>query len=84
MERFLLYLDELDDWFFSCALISERLRQVAGRLFIVTSVLLLQASLVAVALREPAVGAAVAALLTVAALYRSATAPIQARVPAGA
>ena len=78
MERFLLYLDSLDDWFFAALMFGERLRRGTRRLGICLVVLGAQFLAVALTLQSPTLGAATAALLTVAALYRSATMPIAA------
>ena len=76
MERFLLYLDNLDDWVFGIALLAERLRVTFSRLGLAAMAIGAQLGLIALAIKVPAVGAAAAALLTVTTLYRSATAPI--------
>ena len=78
MECILLYLDDLEDWFYALALVGERLRRGLQRLFLVVVAGIAQVLMTLLTLREPAVGAAIAALLTVAIIYRSATAPIQA------
>ena len=82
MECFLLYLDDLDDWFFAVALVGERIRRGSRRLAMLALGAALQVSTVLLALRDPALGAAIAALLTVAVLYRSATASIGNTSPA--
>lgn len=75
MERFLLYLDDIDDMVFALAFVRERrggaMRTLAAALFMA----LLGAATVYVALHDPSLGAASLALLTVLLLYRSATAP---------
>ena len=77
MECILLYLDDLEDWFYALALVGERLRRGLRRLFLLVFAAIAQVLMTLLTLREPAVGAAIAALLTVAIIYRSATAPIQ-------
>lgn len=76
MECFLLYLDNLDDWVYAVALVGEKLRRLLRHLALVACAALAQVALILLAIRHPAIGAAVAALLAVAALYRSATAPV--------
>lgn len=80
MECFLLYLDNLDDWVYAVALAGEKLRRLLRHLALVACAALAQLALIFLAIRHPAIGAAVAALLAVAALYRSATAPVGPRV----
>ena len=82
MECFLLYLDDLDDWFFALALAGERIRRRTRRLGLLAVGAVVQVLAVILALRNPALGAALAALLTVAVLYRSATAPFGDSQPA--
>ena len=76
MERFLLYLDNLDDWVYGIALLAERLRVTVSRLGLAAVAIAAQLALIIMAIKFPVVGAAAAALLTVMMLYRSATAPI--------
>ena len=75
MERVLLYLDDIDDFVYACALIGERLLRLLLRLGWVATLLTLQCAFVLLAVELPALGAAAAALLTVLLLYRSATMP---------
>lgn len=75
MERFLLYLDDLDDLYGMVGLINERLRRFVYALF---KYLLLSAGVVAgvwLALLHPPIALATSLLLFVMLLYRSATAP---------
>jgi len=72
MERFIQYLDILEDAYYVVALLAERIR----RILIVLGAIGISAAMVALALSEPPIGFAVAALLTVTVLYRSATANI--------
>ncbi len=76
MERFLLYLDDLEDAWYAVALVSERIRRGIRAMGLMTFAAFVQVLAVLVALRDPALGAAVASLLTVTVLYRSATASI--------
>ena len=76
MERFLLYLDNLDDFVYGIALLAERLRATFSRLGLAAVAVAAQLALISLAVKLPAAGAAAAALLTVTTLYRSATAPI--------
>jgi hypothetical protein len=75
MERFLLYLDDIDDAVFALAFVRERrggpLRTLLAALFMA----MIGIATVYVALHDPALGAASLALLTVLLLYRSATLP---------
>ena len=76
MERFIQYLDILEDAYYVVALLAERIRRillVLGTIGITAAMVTLG---VALALNEPPIGFAVAALLTVTVLYRSATANI--------
>ncbi len=74
MERFIQYLDILEDAYFVVALLAERIR----RILLVLGAIAITATMatfgVVLALSQPAIGFAVAALLTVTVLYRSATA----------
>ena len=74
MERFIQYLDNLEDAYFVVALLAERIR----RILLVLGAIAITAAMatlgVVLALSEPPIGFAVAALLTVTVLYRSATA----------
>jgi len=74
MEVFLLYLDDIEDAIFAVALVAERIRRLLTILVFCGAAVLIQALAIQLALREPALGAGVAALLTVVVLYRSATA----------
>ena len=76
MERFLLYLDNLDDWVYGIALLAERLWVTFSRLGLAAVAIAVQLALITLAIKFPVAGAAAAALLTVTTLYRSATAPI--------
>ena len=76
MERFIQYLDILEDTYYVVALLAERIRHillVLGSIGITAAIITLG---VALALNEPPIGFAVTALLTVTVLYRSATANV--------
>jgi hypothetical protein len=76
MERFIQYLDILEDAYFVVALLAERIRRILLFLGAIGITAAMVALGVALALNEPPIGFAVAALLTVTVLYRSATANI--------
>jgi hypothetical protein len=76
MERFIQYLDILEDAYFVVALLAERIRRILLILGAIGITAAMVALGVALALNEPPIGFAVAALLTVTVLYRSATANI--------
>ena len=75
MERFLLYLDDLDDLYGVAGLMAERLRRLAWTFARIVVVLSVAASGVIAALREPPLGMAVVILLFVVLLYRAVTQP---------
>ena len=74
MEVFLLYLDDFEDAIFAVALVAERIRRLLVMFVFYGAAVLTQALAILLAMRDPALGAGVAALLTVFVLYRSATA----------
>lgn len=76
MERFLLYLDDLEDAIFALALVGERIRRTLRALALMIIAVTVQVVVILLTLRDPAMGAAVASVLTVVALYRSATASL--------
>ena len=65
MECFLLYLDDLEDWIYAVALVGERIRRGLKRLGLLAVAAVRTGRLIFLALRDPALGAAVAALLAV-------------------
>ena len=75
MERFVQYLDDLDDLFGAIGLLAERLRKLA----LLTALTIILASAaggsVLLALAEPPLALALAILLFVTLLYRSVTEP---------
>ena len=76
MERLIQYLDVLEDVFYAVALRAEQIRRIVLVLFAITITLVISGLGVILALSQPTAGLAVAALLTVMVLYRSATAHI--------
>ncbi|NOX69545.1 MAG: hypothetical protein GXP15_10190 [Gammaproteobacteria bacterium] len=74
MERLIQYLDILEDAWYVVALLAERIRRIALQLGIFAIMAVAIALGVTLALNVPPLGFAVAALLTVTVLYRSATA----------
>jgi len=75
MERFIQYLDILEDSVYVVALLAERIRRIGFILFVAAITLVVSALGAWLALTQPPAAIAVAALLTVTVLYRSATAP---------
>ena len=76
MERFIQYLDILEDSYYVVALLAERIRRILLVLGTIGTTAAMVTLGIALALSEPPIGFAVAALLTVTVLYRSATANI--------
>ena len=74
MERLIQYLDILEDGWYVVALLAERIRRIALQLCILAIMVIASSLGIMLALTAPPVGLAVAALLTVMVLYRSATA----------
>ncbi len=74
MERFLLYLDDLDDLCFALLFAGERRGRAMARMIAAVIIGLAGIATSLVAVREPPFGAAAIALLLVLLLYRSATA----------
>lgn len=83
MEKFLLYLDDLDDVFFALALLRERCWRSMRSLLGAATVGLIGFATSYVAFHEPTLGAASLALFTVLLLYRSATGPRPAFIQEG-
>jgi hypothetical protein len=75
LERFLLYLDDLDDLYGVAGLLAERLRRFAWNFARIFAVMSVTASGMLAALWEPPLGMAVAILLFVFLLYRVVTQP---------
>ena len=78
MECLLQYLDDLDDAWYALALLAERIRHGIRIISMITGSLAAVCLGALLALAQPALGAAAAALLTVAVLYRSCTAGLPA------
>ena len=75
MERFLQWLDDLDDLYGAARLLSERLRRLAWGIARLSIMLSVATCGVIAGLHEPPLGLAVAMLLFVFLLYRSVTQP---------
>ena len=75
MERVLLWLDDLDDLFGIIGLLSERVLRSIAKLMRLVTLLAVAGCGIFAALTEPPLGLAVAILLFVFLLYRSATQP---------
>ena len=75
MERFLLYLDDLDDLYGMVGLMAERLRRFALSLICLIGMTAVAATGSWLALAHPPIGLAVCYMLGVTLLYRLATAP---------
>ena len=74
MERFLLYLDDLDDLCFALLFAGLSRGRAMVRLIAAVVIGLLGLTTSLIAIQEPPIGAATIALLSVLLLYRSATA----------
>ncbi len=75
MEIIAQWLDDLDDLISSLRLLSERLRNFCIALTILAVSLLVQVAGVLLALEHPPLASAIATILLVTLMYRSATAP---------
>ena len=71
MEFLLLYLDDLDDFVGTLALIAERIRRLFEALILTSVTIGLQMFGVMLALTQPPLALAVASLLSVGMLYRA-------------
>jgi len=71
MERFLQYLDDLDDFVYAVALAWERIRRACAFIANMTFLVAVQASGIYAALTSPPLAVAIATLLLVTLLYRS-------------
>lgn len=71
MECFLQYLDDLDDFVYTTALLWERIRRISGFVFVVTISLAVQAVGIYFALTAPPLAIATISVLLVVLLYRS-------------
>ena len=74
MERFIQYLDVIEDACFVVALLFERIRRILLILAFIMATVAVATFGIILALSQPPIGFALAALLTVTVLYRSATA----------
>jgi hypothetical protein len=73
MERFLLYLDDLDDLYGAFGLVWEKIRRNMLKLISVSMVLAVGAGGIFLALAHPPVALATSTMLFVTLLYRSVT-----------
>jgi hypothetical protein len=71
MERFVQYLDDLEDIIYLIASLAERFRQVARFAAFVSASVILQAFGILLALTSPPLAVAAASLLLVGMLYRA-------------
>jgi len=76
LERILLWLDDLDDLFGVIGLLSERILRSIAKLMRLVALVSVAGCGIFAALTEPPLGLAVAILLFVFLLYRSATQPV--------
>ncbi len=76
MEKVLQYLDDLDDLVGAFGLIAERLRAVFWLLVFVSLAAVMACGAVMLALAEPPLALATAAMLFVILLYRTVTQPV--------
>ena len=81
MECLLLYLDDLEDLVFAIPLAAERIRRRLAQLVAIMVFVAVQAALIWLAIRSPALGAGVASLLAVGALCRLAVGPARTAAP---
>ena len=72
MERILQYLDDLDDFVYMVALAWERIRRACSFVVLMMFLVAVQASGIYAALTAPPLAVAIATLLSVTLLYRSA------------
>lgn len=75
MERFVQYLDELEDLVYAVLTIGERVRRALQILLVLSTSLVLQSLGILLALTRPPLALATATLLVVCMLYRSVIAP---------
>ena len=76
MERFLQYLDDLEDLIYVVPLIAEQLRRAIQRIFFLLGAICLQVAGVALALNHPPLALAIVALLLVGLLLRAVVLPV--------
>ena len=75
MEIIAQWLDDLDDFVSAFGLVGERLRTLMFAAIALGTLVCLEAAAVYIALRHPPLASAIATMLVVYLLYRSATAP---------
>lgn len=75
MERFLQYLDDLEDFIYAAPLIAEQLRRAIQRILFLLGSICLQVAGVVLALSHPPLALAVVALLLVGMLLRAVIVP---------
>ena len=75
MEILAQWLDDLDDLFSAVGLLAERLRNLLITASIVSISFILQLAAIVLALHQPPLACAIATMLLVFLMYRSATAP---------
>ena len=75
MERFLQYLDELDDLYGAIGLVAERIRHIVWFVGFVFLLLVTEAAGIMLTLWEPPLGLATAIILFTALMYRAVTEP---------
>ncbi len=76
MERFLQYLDDLEDLIYVIPLIAEQLRRAIQRIFFLLGAICLQVAGVVLALNHPPLALAIVALLLVGLLLRAVVLPV--------
>jgi hypothetical protein len=82
VERFLQYLDDLEDFIYAVPLIAEQLRRAIQRILFLIASILLQIGGVILALSHPPLALAVVTLMLVALLYRAVIVPMPQTVSA--
>jgi len=76
VERFLQYLDDLEDLIYVVPLIAEQLRRAIQRIFFLLGAICLQVAGVVLALNHPPLALAIVALLLVGLLLRAVVLPV--------
>jgi len=76
VERFLQYLDDLEDLIYVIPLIAEQLRRAIQRIFFLLGAICLQLAGVVLALNHPPLALAIVALLVVGLLLRAVVLPV--------
>ena len=76
MERFLQYLDDLEDLIYVIPLIAEQLRRAIQRIFFLLGAICMQLAGVVLALNHPPLALAIVALLVVGLLLRAVVLPV--------